>query len=81
MCICGCFLGANGIAAPGGAVMFGLLHFAEMQDPLLKHRHPFLVETISAALNDVDTADMFTEILRGMDKWLWFVEVHLQASK
>jgi len=29
--------------------------------------------------NDLDTADLFTEISRGIDKWLWFVEAHLQA--
>jgi starvation-inducible DNA-binding protein len=33
------------------------------------------------SLDDADTADMFTEISRGIDKWLWFVEAHLQASK
>jgi len=32
-------------------------------------------------LEDADTADMFTEISRGIDKWLWFVEAHTQASK
>jgi starvation-inducible DNA-binding protein len=31
------------------------------------------------ALDDADTADMFTEISRGIDKWLWFVEAHAQA--
>ena len=30
---------------------------------------------------DLDTADLFTEISRGIDKWLWFVEAHLQAEK
>jgi starvation-inducible DNA-binding protein len=30
---------------------------------------------------DVDTADLFTEISRGIDKWLWFVEAHLQADR
>ncbi len=30
---------------------------------------------------DLDTADLFTEISRGVDKWLWFVEAHLQAEK
>lgn len=35
----------------------------------------------SAELNDADTADIFTEIFRGVDKWLWMVEVHLQESK
>lgn len=33
------------------------------------------------ALDDADTADMFTEISRGIDKWLWLVEAHTQASK
>lgn len=31
-------------------------------------------------LNDADTADLFTEVSRGIDKWLWFVEAHAQAS-
>lgn len=35
----------------------------------------------AAALEDADTADLFTEISRGIDKWLWFVEAHSQASK
>lgn len=30
-------------------------------------------------LGDKDTADLFTEISRGIDKSLWFVEAHLQA--
>ena len=33
------------------------------------------------ALNDADTADLFTEVSRGIDKWLWFVEAHSQATK
>ena len=32
-------------------------------------------------LDDKDTADIFTEISRGIDKWLWFVEAHLQADR
>jgi starvation-inducible DNA-binding protein len=38
--------------------------------------------TISEAeeLNDADTADLFTEVSRGIDKWLWFVEAHAQAA-
>jgi starvation-inducible DNA-binding protein len=33
------------------------------------------------ALDDADTADVFTEISRGIDKWLWFVEAHSQGIK
>jgi starvation-inducible DNA-binding protein len=33
------------------------------------------------ALDDADTADLFTEISRGTDQWLWFVEAHSQAVK
>ena len=29
---------------------------------------------------DKDTSDLFTEVSRGIDKWLWFVEAHLQAE-
>ena len=32
-------------------------------------------------LRDLDTADLFTEVSRGIDKWLWFVEAHSQAER
>jgi starvation-inducible DNA-binding protein len=32
-------------------------------------------------LNDADTADIFTEISRGVDKWLWMVEAHLVTKR
>jgi starvation-inducible DNA-binding protein len=35
----------------------------------------------SDELRDKDTADIFTEVSRGIDKWLWFVEAHLQAER
>ena len=31
-------------------------------------------------LEDADSADILTEISRGIDKWLWFVEAHQQAQ-
>ena len=32
-------------------------------------------------LDDAGSVDMVTEISRGVDKWLWFVEAHLQADR
>jgi starvation-inducible DNA-binding protein len=32
-------------------------------------------------LEDADSADILTEISRGVDKWLWFVEAHQQGGK
>jgi starvation-inducible DNA-binding protein len=31
-------------------------------------------------LGDKCTADLFTEVSRGLDKWVWFVEAHLHAK-
>jgi starvation-inducible DNA-binding protein len=33
----------------------------------------------SNELGDADSADILTEISRGVDKWLWFVEAHQQG--
>ncbi|MCI0625718.1 MAG: DNA starvation/stationary phase protection protein Dps [Acidobacteria bacterium] len=33
-----------------------------------------------ASFGDADTADLFTEVSRGLDKHLWFLEAHLQAK-
>lgn len=30
----------------------------------------------SLQLHDIDTADVFTQVSRGVDKWLWMVEAH-----
>ncbi len=34
----------------------------------------------SQRVNDQDTNDIFIEISRGVDKWLWMVEAHLQSE-
>jgi len=35
---------------------------------------------IAASAKDQDTSDIFTEISRGTDKWLWMVESHQQTG-
>jgi starvation-inducible DNA-binding protein len=32
-------------------------------------------------LEDADSADVLTEVSRGIDKWLWFVEAHQQGGQ
>ena len=32
-------------------------------------------------LEDAGSADILTEISRGVDKWLWFLEAHLQSNR
>ena len=32
-------------------------------------------------LRDADSADILTEISRGVDKWLWFVKAHQQGQE
>lgn len=34
----------------------------------------------TADLDDVDASDICTEISRGTDKWLWFVEAHAEGA-
>jgi starvation-inducible DNA-binding protein len=36
---------------------------------------------IAGKAGDADTADLFTEISRGVDKLLWMLEAHLQATE
>jgi starvation-inducible DNA-binding protein len=35
----------------------------------------------TSELGDADTADVFTEISRGADKWLWMVEAHMTTER
>ena len=43
-------------------------------------RHTRYASVQATELKDADTADIFTEIARGIDKWLWFVETSQQAG-
>lgn len=51
----------------------------------LAERYAALGKSVREAIDeaddagDKDTADMFTDISRDLDKWLWFLEAHLQA--
>ena len=37
-------------------------------------KHARYASKQATQLKDADTADIFTEIARGIDKWLWFIE-------
>jgi len=39
------------------------------------------IKTSGDEFGDADTADIYTEISRGVDKWLWMLEAHLAAKK
>jgi starvation-inducible DNA-binding protein len=51
----------------------------------LAERYALAAKHTRAAINvpdgagDKDTADLFTDLSRGMDKWLWFLEAHRQS--
>jgi starvation-inducible DNA-binding protein len=43
-------------------------------------KHVRYASAQATLLQDTDTAAIFTEIARGIDKWLWFVETSQQAD-
>ncbi len=43
-------------------------------------RHTRYASAQATEMQDADTADIFTEIARGIDKWLWFVETSQQPG-
>ena len=43
-------------------------------------KHARYASEQATLLQDTDTADIFTEIARGIDKWLWFVETSQQSG-
>jgi starvation-inducible DNA-binding protein len=65
-------------AAEGGAEE----HVPALADALAEFaRSARKAIALAAAEDDQGTADIFTEISRGTDKWLWMVEAHLQTGE
>ncbi|MBF2063994.1 MAG: DNA starvation/stationary phase protection protein Dps [Calothrix sp. C42_A2020_038] len=62
-------------------ILTGMEHvtaLAERLGPYAKHLRDAIDTTDD--LGDADTADLYTEVSRTIDKRLWFLEAHLQAS-
>ncbi len=60
----------------------GMVHVVAVATALSTFGHEVRLTIDEAAtLNDADTSDMFTEISRGIEKWLWFIQAHSQATK
>jgi starvation-inducible DNA-binding protein len=59
----------------------GMLHVAALADRYAQYAE-LLRENIDVTdhLGDKDTADIYTEVSRDIDKRLWFLEAHLQAA-
>jgi starvation-inducible DNA-binding protein len=63
------------------ALSAGAEHVAALSDALAEFGRTARVgiEEMNE-LGDADSADILTEISRGVDKWLWFVEAHQQGG-
>lgn len=60
----------------------GMVHVVAVATALSTFGHQVRLTIDEAGtLNDADTADLFTEISRGIEKWLWFVEAHSQSQR
>jgi starvation-inducible DNA-binding protein len=62
------------------ALSSGEEHVAALSDSLSQFGRTVRIgiEEMSE-LEDADSEDILTEVSRGIDKWLWFVEAHQQA--
>ncbi|MEO8333589.1 MAG: DNA starvation/stationary phase protection protein Dps [bacterium] len=63
------------------AIRTGAEHVAALSDALAQFGRMARVgiEEMNE-LEDAGTADLLTEVSRGIDKWLWFVEAHQQGG-
>ena len=69
----------SGLAARSGSAQGWEAHVTHVADSLSAFGKAVRAGIDEAAeLGDADTADLFTEISRGVDKWLWQVESHVQ---
>jgi starvation-inducible DNA-binding protein len=62
-------------------ILAGMEHVTALADrfaPYAKHLREAIDKTDE--LGDLDTADLYTEVSRTIDKRLWFLEAHLQAA-
>ena len=84
----GTALGTVGAAARGSSlapypenISAGPAHLAALADRLADFgKKVRLAIAVAAKLDDADSADLFTEISRDADKYLWFLEAHLHAT-
>lgn len=59
----------------------GNLHVAALSDALAEFGRTTRIGIDEMDdLHDKDSADVLTEVSRGVDKWLWFVEAHQQGA-
>ena len=59
----------------------GSEHVAALADALAAFGHSARIGIAEMTeLGDADSADILTEVSRGVDKWLWFVEAHAHGG-
>lgn len=64
----------------------GQIHASDHIEEISRSMRAFRNEvrgTIAEAddVDDIETVDIFTDISRGLDKWLWYLEAHTQVKK
>jgi len=59
----------------------GMEHVAALSDVLAQFGRTVRIGIDEMSdLQDATSADLLTEVSRGVDKWLWFVEAHLEGA-